>query len=60
MKQYKITYLFKGVTGTYYMQLVNENDDYNLSQQDVRYSARMELTKFLGSGQFTILSIMAV
>lgn len=57
MKQYKIKYLFEGVTGTYYMSLLNEYDDYNLSQQDVRYSARMELTKFLGTGQFTILSV---
>lgn len=60
MKQYKIKYLFEGVPGTYCMSLINEYDDYILSQQDVRYSARMELTKYLGTGQFTILSITEV
>ena len=57
MKQYEIKYIIKGVTGTYYMPLVSE---YDLSLQDIFYSARMELTKFLGTGEFTIVSIIAV
>lgn len=60
MKQYKIKYLFEGVIGYYYMSLLKEYDEYDLSQQDVRYSACMELTKFLGTEQFTILSIIEV
>ena len=60
MKRYKIKYLLEGVTGTYYMSLLNEYDEYNLSQKDISYSARMELTKFLGTGQFKIISITEV
>lgn len=60
MKQYKIEYLFEGVIRYYYMSLLKKYDEYDLSQQDVRYSARMELTKFLGTWQFTILSIIEV
>ena len=60
MKQYMIKYLFEGVTGTYYMPLLNEYDEYHLSQKDISYSARMELTKFLETEQFTILSITEV
>ena len=60
MKQYKINYIFEGVTSTYYMSLRNKYDDYNLSHKDISYSARMELTKFLRTGQFTILSIIEI
>lgn len=60
MKHYKINYLFEGVTRTYFMSLINEYDEYNLSQQDIRYSARMELTKYLGTSQFTILSVVEI
>ena len=59
MKQYKLKYRFKNVTRTYYMSIYNESN-YNLSQQDVRYSAHMELTKFLGTSQFSIISITEV
>lgn len=60
MKQYMINYLFEGVTRTYYMSLLNEYEEYDLSQKDISYSSRMELTKFLGTEQFTILSITEV
>jgi hypothetical protein len=59
MKQYKIKYLFDNVTGTYYMSMFNESD-YILSQNDISYSARTELAKFLGTEQFTIISITEV
>ena len=60
MKQYEIKYLFEGVTGTFYMPLLNEYDDYKLSQEDISYSARMKLTKFLGTDQFMIISIIEI
>lgn len=57
MKQYKIKYLFDDVTRTYYMSMFNESD-HNLSQEDISYSARTELAKFLRTEQFTIISII--
>ena len=55
--QYEIKYKYEGVKGTYYMPLVSE---YKLSKQDVSYSARMEVAKFLGTNQFEIISIHKV
>lgn len=55
--QYKIKYKYEGVIGTYYMSLVSENE---LSNQDLYYSARMEVAKFLGTNQFEIISIHKV
>ena len=55
--QYEINYEHEGVIGTYYMSLVSE---YKLSKQDITYSARMAVAKFLGTSQFEIVSIHAV
>lgn len=55
--QYEIKYKYEGVIGTYYMPLISE---YELSKQDVTYSARMAVTKFLGTSHFEIISIHAV
>ena len=55
--QYEIKNNYEGVIGTYYMSLVSE---YKLSRQDVSYSARMAVEKFLGTSQFEIISIHAV
>lgn len=55
--QYEIRYKYKGVIGTYFMSLVSE---YKLSTQDVSYSARMEVAKFLGTKQFELISIHEV
>ena len=52
--QYEIKYIYEGVIGTYYMPLIS---DYELSKQDVSYSARMAVAKFLGTFQFDIISI---
>ena len=52
--QYEITYKYEGVIGTYYMPLVSE---YKLLRQDISYSARMAVAKFLGTNQFEIISI---
>ena len=55
--QYEIKYKYEGVIGTYYMPLISE---YELSKQDVSYSARMAVAKFLGTNQFEIISIYDV
>ena len=52
--QYEIKYKYKGVIGTYYMPLIT---GYELSKQDVSYSAYMAVAKFLGTSQFDIISI---
>lgn len=52
--QYEIKYKYESVIGTYYMTLVSE---YELSKQDVSYSAHMAVAKFLGTNQFEIISI---
>ena len=52
--QYEIKYKYEGVIGTYYIPLVSK---YELSKQDVSYSARMAVAKFLGTNQFEIISI---
>ena len=55
--KYEIKYNYEGVIGTYYMSLVPE---YKLSRQDVSYSARLDVEKFLGTCQFDIISIHKV
>ena len=55
--QYEIKYKYESVIGSYYMPLVSE---YKLSMQDVLYSARMAVAKFLGTNQFEIISIQDV
>lgn len=55
--QYEIRYKYEGVIGTYFMPLFSE---YELSTQDVSYSARMEVAKFLGTNQFELISIHKV
>jgi len=55
--QYEIKYKYESVIGTYYMPLISE---FELSKQDITYSARMAVTKFLGTSQFEIISIHAV
>ena len=55
--QYEIKYKYEGVLCTYYMPLISE---YGLSEQDITYSARMAVAKFLGTSQFEIISIHKV
>lgn len=52
--QYEIIYKYEDVIGTYYMPLFS---DYELSEQDVVYSARKTVARFLGTNQFKIISI---
>lgn len=52
--QYEIKYKYEGVIGTYYMPLVSE---YELSKNDISYSARMVVAKFLGTSNFEIISV---
>ena len=52
--QYKIKYKYEGVTGTYYMSLIAEQD---LLAEDIVYTARMSVAKFLGTSQVEIISI---
>ena len=52
--QYEIKYEHEGIIGTYYMPLISE---FELSKQDITYSARMAVAKFLGTSQFEIISI---
>ena len=54
--QYEIKHKFEGVIGTYYMPLTAEQD---LLAEDIKYSARKAVAKFLGTNQFEILSINA-
>ena len=55
--QYEIKYKYEGVLCTYYMPLISE---FELSKQDITYSARMAVAKFLGTSQFEIVSIHKV
>lgn len=55
--QYEIKFKYESVIGTYYMPLISE---FELSKQDITYSARMAVAKFLGTSQFEIISIHAV
>lgn len=52
--QYEIKYKYEGVIGTYYMPLITEQD---LKAEDIVYSARMAVAKFLGTSQFVIISV---
>ena len=52
--QYEIKYKYEGVIGTYYMPLIAEQD---LLAEDLLYSARMAVGKFLGTNQFEVISI---
>ena len=54
--QYEIKYRYGGVIGTYYMPLIAEQD---LLAEDIKYSARKTVAKFLGTNQFEILCINA-
>ena len=51
---YEIKYKFEGLIGTYYMPLIAEQ---GLIAEDIKYSARMAVVKFLGTSQFEIVSI---
>ena len=55
--QYEIKYKYEGVIGTCYMPLVS---DYELSNEDVSYSAHIAVAKFLGINKFEIISIRDV
>jgi hypothetical protein len=52
--QYEIKYKYEGVIGTYYMPLIAGQE---LLTEDVLYSAKMAVAKFLGTSQFEIISI---
>ena len=52
--QYKIKYKYEGVTSSYYMPLITEQD---LMAEDIVYSTQMAVAKFLGTSQFEIISI---
>ena len=52
--QYEIKFKYEDVIGTYYMPLIAEQD---LMADDIVYSARMAVAKFLGTSQFEIISI---
>jgi hypothetical protein len=52
--QYEIKYKYEGGIGTYYMSLIAVQ---KLLAEDVTYSAKKAVTKFLGTSQFEIISI---
>lgn len=52
--QYEIKYKYEGAIGTYYMPLIAEQE---LLTEDILYSAKMAVAKFLGTSQFEIISI---
>ena len=52
--QYEIKYNYQGTIGTLYMPLIAEQQ---LLTEDIIYSAKMAVAKFLGTSQFEILSI---
>lgn len=52
--QYNIKYKNAGVIDTYYMPLIAEQ---NLLAEDIVYSARMIVAKFLGMSPFKIIAI---
>ena len=55
--QYEIKFKYEDVIGTYYMPLIAEQD---LMADDIVYSARMAVAKFLGTSHFEIISIHEV
>lgn len=54
--QYEVKYLFNGVRGTYYVTFEGDN----LFRQDVKYSIRQSVARYLGSYQFEIISYCRV
>ena len=52
--QYEIKYKYESVIGIYYMPVIAEQ---NLMADDIVYSARMAVGKFLGTSQFEIISV---
>lgn len=52
--QYEIKYKYEGGIGTYYMSLIAAR---KLLAEDITYSARMAVAKFLGTSLFEIISI---
>ena len=52
--QYEIKYKYEGIIGTYYMPLRTEQD---ILIEDIKYSARLAVAKFLGTSQFEIISV---
>lgn len=52
--QYEIKYNYQGAIGTLYMPLIAEQQ---LLTEDIVYSARIAVAKFLGTSQFEIISI---
>lgn len=52
--QYEFKYKYEGVTGTYYMPLIAEQE---LLAEDIIYSAKMAIAKFLKTSHFEIISI---
>jgi hypothetical protein len=52
--QYEIKFKYEDVIGTYYMPLIAEQ---KLLTEDINYSAKMAVAKFLGTSQFEIISI---
>ena len=55
--QYEIKYNYQGAIGTLYMPLVAGQ---KLWAEDIIYSAKMAVVKFLGTSQFEIISIREV
>ena len=52
--QYEIKYNYQGAIGTLYMPLIGKQD---LMAEDIVYSTRKTVAKFLGTSQFKIISI---
>ena len=52
--QYEIKYNYQETIGTLYMPLIGEQD---LMAEDIVYSARKTVAKFLGTSRFKIISI---
>ena len=52
--QYEIKYNYQGAIGTLYMPLIAEQQ---LLKEDIVYSARKTVAKFLGTSRFKIISI---
>ena len=52
--QYEIKYNYQETIGSLYMSLIGEQD---LMAEDIVYSARKTVAKFLGTSRFKIISI---
>lgn len=55
--QYEIKYNYQGAIGTLYMPLFANQE---LLAEDIRYSAKKAVAKFLRTSQFEIISIREV